>query len=66
MNDTGLIELQHLDLQSLELPHLESAPISAASATLEQNPEMGNGLGSETIAALAHDDHGPRPLLRPS
>jgi signal transduction histidine kinase len=55
MNDTGLIELQHLDLQSLELPHLESAPISAASATLEQNPEMGNGLGSETIAALAHD-----------
>ncbi len=50
MNDTGLVEMQNLELQ-----HLEPAPISAASATLERHPEPGNGLGSDTVAALAHD-----------
>lgn len=50
MYDTGLVELQNLELQ-----HLEPAPISAASATLGQPAGMGNGLGSDSVAALAHD-----------
>jgi signal transduction histidine kinase len=47
--------LPHTDLQNLELRHLEPAPISVASATPGQHAEMGNGLGSDTVAALAHD-----------
>ncbi|MGP8251210.1 MAG: sensor histidine kinase [Terracidiphilus sp.] len=45
MYETGLIESQKT----------ESAPFSAASATFAQHPELGSGLGSDTVAALAHD-----------
>jgi signal transduction histidine kinase len=55
MYDTGLIEMPHSDMQNLELPHLDSAPMPAASATFAQHPEPGSGLGGDTVAALAHD-----------
>jgi signal transduction histidine kinase len=45
MNDTGLIELQSL----------ESAPFATTSAISAQHPELERLLGSDSVAALAHD-----------
>jgi signal transduction histidine kinase len=46
MNNTGLIELQNTEAQ-----HAEAAMLSSATANLPQRL----GLGSDTVAALAHD-----------
>jgi len=45
MNDTGLIEFEQF----------ESAPFAINSATSTQHPELERLLGSDTVAALAHD-----------
>jgi signal transduction histidine kinase len=50
MNNTGLIELENLESQSLE-----PVPFSVASASLAGHSDLRNPLNSETLAALAHD-----------